>query len=96
MCLAMLLKPIWEALALLHNWWIFQIFKGEKFYRTGLCLLYMYKINFMMLQLVIPSFVCPCGQAILSHLSVRDASPVQASAASFSKGAEGICMWQQS
>lgn len=76
MSLATLLKPIWEALALLHNWWIFQIFQGEKFYRTGLCLLCMYKINFTMFQLVVPSFTCPHGQGILSFIRLWDTHPL--------------------
>lgn len=55
--LATVLKPMWEALAIQQNWWIFQIFQGEKFKRERevfcTCLLYMYKIHFTVLQFVV-------------------------------------------
>lgn len=67
--LATLLKPIWEALALVHSWWIFKSLKERNFTEL-VCLLYMYKINFTMLQLVVASFMCPHGPSILPFCEI--------------------------
>lgn len=40
---------------------VFSSLSRREFYRTGLCLLYIYKINFKMLQSVGSSFMCPYG-----------------------------------